>query len=173
MDWAKAKTILIIVLLVLCLCLGGILYYRNYQENQEALSNVNACNEYLKSQGIKNNVEIPMVRPEMEVLFVEYSSANAGQPELSYNDYKVFTNRESSAGYTITGAGESKAQIVSASSAIIEAVTRNGAKEQEILDVELCYYINDDRQVEDGNMDTAVPAWRITTSLGTTYILAY
>jgi len=173
MDWSKAKTILIVVLLVFCLALGSILYQNKVEENKEAKQNVAAAEEYLKSINVENYAQIPTKRPAMEVLFVEYNEAEKDKGELIYKDYPVYTNTDSSAGYSITSTGESKAKITSASSAVIEAVTRSKAEKQILYGVELCYYINSGKQLEDGSSDTAVPAWRIYTNEGYTYILAY
>jgi len=172
MDWSKSKSILIVVLLVFCCALGGRLASTKIEEKMEAKSANRAAEEYLLSLGVSLECDIPTKRPSMEVIFVEYSE-EASEKELSYKKYPVYTNEGTSASYTFSSAGESKAKVISASSALIDAVTRSKEEKQVVYEIELCYYINNNKSVTNGSMDTAVPAWRVSTGEGNTYILAY
>lgn len=175
MDWAKAKTILIIVLLSLCIILCGMLLIENIKEWHSADVNRKATIEYLESRGIKVNADIPKKRAKMEVLFVKFDEESKDNTELEYEKYHVYTNTGSSDGYSLTSIGESKAKVIAASDALLSVPSRMGTEDGlEINAIELCYYIDDNMlSLITGSSDTAVPAWKIETSSGTCYILAY
>ena len=174
MDWAKAKTILIVVLLVFCLILTGVLVARDVKAIKQLSENKKASIAYLESIGVTINAEVPIKRIKLPVLFVECNSQHENEADLSYKKYIVYTNDSSSACYQITAEGERKAEIMPASSAIVEATSRFGSQEFVIEKIELCYYIdNDSFGISDGSSDTAFPAWRVESSAGTCYVLAY
>ena len=174
MDWAKAKTILIIVLLIFCLGLSGILINKKVEEKKETEKSIAAVTEYLNNVGVTLSVDIPKERPSLPVLFVEYR--NEGSKELNYKKYSVYTNTGSSKEYSIASVGKEKAKVVSASSALMNALSQatEDPSTLKINQVELCYIIgNTDALPEVGSKDTAIPAWKISTNNGVFYILAY
>ena len=174
MDWAKAKTILIIVLLAFCLVLTGMLVVRDSKISKELSENKKAALAYLDEIGVKIETEIPTKRVKLPVLFVEYKGEGSEPVEHTYKKYAVYTNAISSAGYKMTSAGERAAEVMPASSAVLEAVARLENSELVINDIELCYYIDSDSiNVSSGSTDTALPAWMIETSAGTCFVLAY
>ena len=67
MDWAKAKTILIIALLAICLLLGGILVARAANEKAMDAAAADSALEYLELQGISFNCDMPENRPSLPV----------------------------------------------------------------------------------------------------------
>lgn len=172
MDWAKAKTILILILLVVCLILGGILISRNLEEVHAAEASRVAAAEYLESIGVKLNVAIPKERPALEVLFLQHTESST---QLKNGKYLVYSNAMSNIGYKITEHGKSKAKVISASSALLQMATSlDSPKGLEIDQIELCYYVdNKEFKPAETNTDTAIPAWRIDSSNGVYYILAY
>lgn len=175
MDWSKAKTILIIALLIVCLILSGILVKERLTERKALEEAIAETKIYLQSQGIKLESDIPLDRPSLPVLFVEYQE-NTGSDELSYGDYMVYTASGSSKGYTIKSEGESKAKVISANTALLSAVLSKieAGKELTITKVELVYYIDAETyQGMPASSDTAIPAWRIETKDGDFYINAY
>jgi len=174
-DWSKAKTILIFVLLIVCLILSGILVNEKMAERKALEDAVEETKIYLKSQGIDLKTDIPLDRPSLPVLFVEYEE-NTGSDALSYGDYMVYTASGSSKGYTIKSEGESKAKVISANTALLSAVLSKleTGKELTITKVELVYYIDAETyQGMPASSDTAIPAWRIETKDGVFYINAY
>ena len=174
MDWSKAKTILIIVLLIFCLVLSGILLVRNINESKELESNAKAALEYLTSVGVKVETEIPNQRQALAVLFVEYNELSSNDAKLAYRNFNVYTSFGSTKGYTITSEGKNKAKVVSASSALLSAVSEfENTQDLAIKDIELCYYIDSNGKPQNGSRDTAIPAWRITTNKGTSVVSAY
>lgn len=174
MDWSKAKTILIIVLLAFCLVLTGMLVVRDVKISKELSENKKAALAYLDELGVKLETELPTKRVKLPVLFVEYKGEGAEPTELTYKKYTVYTKNISSAGYKMTSAGERAAEIMPASSAVLEAVSRMESPKLVINDIELCYYIdNDSINVSSGSSDTAFPAWMVNTSAGTCFVLAY
>ena len=174
MDWAKAKTILIIVLLAFCLVLSGVLVVRDVNTKRQLDENKEAAISYLNTLGVTVETEIPTKRVKLPVLFVEYNSKKNDSEELSYKKYLVYANDVSSSKYTITAEGEKTAEVMPASSAIVEATSRFGSQGLIITGVELCYYIdNNEVGVSNGSSDTAFPAWRVETSAGNCFVLAY
>ena len=174
MDWAKAKTILIIVLLALCLVLTGVLVARDLKMANQIAENKEAALSYLDSLGVVVEAEIPTKRVKLPVLFVEYNSARTDLDELTYKKYLVYTNDVSSSKYIITAEGEKTAEVMPASSAIVEAASRFSSQDLRITGVTLCYYIDNNAvSVSNGSSDTAFPAWRVETSAGSCFVLAY
>ena len=174
MDWAKAKTILIIVLLAFCLVLTGVLVVRDVKITKQLKENKEAAISYLESIGVTINAEVPTKRIKLPVLFVEYNSQTESEANLTYKKYTVYTNDLTSSCYKITAEGERGAEVMPASSAIVDATTRFGSQGLVIEKIELCYYIdNDSFGISDGSSDTAFPAWRVESSAGTCFVLAY
>lgn len=172
MDWSKAKTILIAILLVLCLILSGILFSRKLDEAKAIEAGRVAAKEYLEGIGVVLNAEIPKTRPALEVLFLQRKE---GATQLKNGHYLVYTNEASNVSYEITEHGKGKAKVISASSALLQMATMTeNPKGLEINDIELCYYVDDKGfKPQETNTDTAIPAWRIESSNGVYYILAY
>ncbi|MDO5332316.1 MAG: hypothetical protein Q4E99_06505 [Bacillota bacterium] len=171
MDWAKAKTILIVVLLAVCLVLTGMLVVRDVKAVNQLNENKEAALLYLEDRGVKVFADVPTKRIKLPVLFVEYNSAN--ETAMTYEKYEVLTNSESSKGYVLSSAGERSAEVMPASSALLEAAVMFGPDELEINRINLCYYIDDSAPISNGSQDTAFPAWFVETNKGTCFVLAY
>ena len=177
MDWSKAKTILIIALLIVCLILGGILLQRDLVSRRQDKDALLLCMEYLEDSGVLLQTEIPLERPKLPVLFVKrVLEQQENSEEVIFDGYPLETSVGQSASYSITGHGKSRAKVVSASSAVLKAVSEMGAFRigAEIEKVELIYYVDVIMYGDiSSGTDTAVPAWKIQSSAGDFYISAY
>ena len=174
MDWAKAKTILIIVLLIICLLLSGVLIARGAKERAEDKLAAASAQEYLCSQGTSFNCDIPLERPSMPVLFVHFNNPTLNRTVIleEYKGIKVIAN---TSGYIpeLSSAGKAKAKIITASSAVLKAAAlAEDLKGLEIKNIELVYYI-DPEGFNPTSEDTALPCWAVTTNRGTFYINGY
>lgn len=175
MDWAKAKTILIIALLAICLLLGGILVARDANEKAETRNAANAALEYLENQGISFNCDVPLNRPSLPVLFVHFNPATQNRTNIlkEYKGIDIVAGGQPGYMPELSSAGKAKAKVITASSAVLKAVAQAGdPKGLEINSVELVYYV-DPEGFNPNSEDTAVPCWAVRTSRGIYYINAY
>lgn len=175
MDWAKAKTILIIALLIICLLLGGILIARTIMEREnDKLAAQNAV-EYLTNQGASLICDMPSARPSLPVLFVHFKNGQLNRTNIlsEYKDIKVVTNIPQGYLPELSSAGKAKAKIITASSAVLKAAFQTDSlKGLEINKIELVYYVNPEG-FNPGLEDTAIPCWAVGTNKGVFYINAY
>ncbi|MCQ2551761.1 MAG: hypothetical protein MJ148_00210 [Clostridia bacterium] len=169
MDWSKAKSVLIIALLAVCLLLSGILLEGKLADSKKEKIAIEETKEYIKSIGAELSTEIPLDRPALPVIFVEYDEKAEG---LTYKDYKVYAGAKEASGYSLSKEGESSAKVIPAHIALLQAVS-NAENKTEITSIELVYYIDTSVYSGSPNSDTAIPAWRVETSNGTYYVNAY
>jgi len=175
MDWAKAKTILIIALLVICMLLGGILVARNTRERIADKQAAQNAVDYLMNQGASSICDIPLSRPSLPVLFIHFNQASLNR-SVNLEEYKgIKLVAPGQPGYLVelSSAGKSKAKIITASSAVLKAAYSAGKYEGlEIQSIELVYYV-DPEGFNPQAEDTALPCWAVKTNYGTYYINAY
>lgn len=175
MDWAKAKTILIIALLAICMILGGILAARAVNEKAADAAAADAALKYLEMQGISFNCDMPEKRPSLPVLFVHFNPAYLNRTNILTEYEGVGIVAGGQPGYVpeLSSAGKAKAKVITASSAVLKALAEAGdPKGLEISSVELVYYV-DPEGFDPDSEDTAVPCWAVRTNRGTFYINAY
>lgn len=175
MDWAKAKTILIIALLIICLLLSGVLVARNTRESRnDKLAAQNAV-EYLTNQGASLICDIPFKRPSLPVLFIHFNQASLNRTNIleDYKGIKLVAPGEPGYLPELSSAGKAKAKVITASSAVLKAAAEAGEyKGLEIKSIELVYYV-DPEGFNPQSEDTAIPCWAVSTNRGTYFINAY
>ena len=178
MDWSKAKTILIIALLITCLILGGILLWQKISAQKEDKEAAAAAKEYLESQGVSFNCDIPLTRPSLPVLFVGfypvYSSQLPQYEDISeYSNVRIEIENILPFMPMLLSAGEEKAQVGTASSAVLKAAAdAENPNSLQINSINLIYYINA-QDINENSRDTAIPSWKIDTNQGVFYINAF
>lgn len=178
MDWSKAKNILIIALFITCLILGGILGWQKYQEAAADKDAALSAEEYLESQGVSFNTDIPLKRPSLPVLFVGFHAAYSSQaPEYEeVSRYKgIEVEQENLMPYyaTLISVGKEKAKVCTASSAVLWAAAEaEGLKGLEINNIDLVYYVGA-QDINENSRDTAIPSWKVETNRGVFYINAF
>lgn len=90
MDWAKAKTLLIIILLLLNGVLG--IFYLNTREEKELYTAspeiIGELNTRLDNFGIELSTEIPEEMPELGTLSVQYEEGNPGEINIRFFNRK-------------------------------------------------------------------------------------
>jgi len=192
MDWSKATNILIVALLITCLILGGILLGQKLDEDKAAKAAALATEEYLKSQGVSLNCDIPMDRPSLPVLFIHFKSMSLSaqfQELKSYKGIPLAFDKTSAYIPELVSAGKEKARVITASSALLKAVAQageagayNAGSDKSgstagmaplvINEISLVYYV-DPEGFDPTSEDTAIPSWLIKTSAGDFYINAY
>jgi len=179
MDWSKAKTILIIALLVSCLSLGGLLLNDRKKEAENDRLAVEAAGLYLKEQGVSSICDIPLKRPKLPVLFVQFYSTLDSSVHKQLTEYKgrdliCIIEAEQSAYYPeLKEAGKTKAKVCTASSALLSVcASMENIRNLEIKEINLVYYIQLS-EVSENLEDTAIPSWQIVTDRGTYYVNAF
>ena len=188
MDWSKAKTVLIIGLLITNLILGGayISQRRSLETDGESFSANTAV--YLERSGVVLGVPLPKETPRLPVLFVRLQdlseeggqSASSGSADADgvyiYNGYEVICDPSSGLGPVSVSAGETRQQVRPAAAAVLDLAGDLSSEELSglvIEQIELVYWVDSGPLSSPALEDTAVPAWRFTTSRGSYYENAY
>ena len=175
MDWSKAKTILIIALLIVCILLGSLLGIKEIERKKLDASTLEQTKKYLESLEIEYNKDIPLSRPLLPVLFVEYKGGETKTENPSYKGYPVCGGSETEMPCSIKEAGKKKARIMSASAALLQFIgdLHGDTDGLSIENISLIYYIDNSLYAESSGNDTAIPTWKIESSAGNYYINAY
>ncbi len=173
MDWSKAKTVLIIALLIANLILGGA-YLAQQHAGERDISGYSRNTEvYLCDRGVELRTSIPTQTPRLPVLFVSFEAGGPG-----YSEFGGLRVEGGATGETPAAAseGDTKQEIRPAASAALELANELGTEALTglvIEEVELVYWVDSSSYDGAAREDTAVPAWRFTTNLGTFYLSAY
>ena len=178
MDWSKAKSILIIALVITNVIIASLYFGQLREERLQSEAAAKSAAEYVADRGAVLYCSIPTKDIKLPVLFVSFSEdAKAG--ELRYKNYPVEISGE---GYGVPvsySTGEAEGSVASASSALVSFVSGfdmasiPSGDVLAISDISLVYWINRSGFSASAEEDTAVPAWKITTSGGVFYVNAF
>ena len=178
MDWSKAKSILIIALVITNLLIASMYFGQLREERLQSESAARSAAEYVSSRGVTLDCAIPTKEIKLPVLFVSFSD-DAKSTDLRYKNYPVEISGE---GYGVPvsySTGEAVGRVGSASSALVsfvsglDSVSFVPPEGLIIRDISLVYWINRSEFSSSVEEDTAIPAWKFTTSYGVYYVNAF
>lgn len=175
MDWSKAKSILIIALVITNVLMASLYFGQQRETRLQSQAAAQSAAEYVASRGVVLECKVPTKEIKLPVLFVSFSEGNDAA-ELRYKNYPVELSGE---GYGVPvsySTGSAEGRVASASSALVSLVSGldpDTADGLIISDISLVYWINRSGFSASAEEDTAVPAWKITTSEGVIYINAF
>ena len=178
MDWSKAKSVLIIALIITNILMASLYFGELYEEQRARDAAAANAAAYLSSCGVELNCDIPSKDVRLPVLFVTFSGS-ADERQMSYKGYPVELTGEGFGVPSSYSTGGAEGSVASASSAVISFVS--GLSQQSsvqteglVIDsIELVYWINRSAFSASVAEDTAVPAWKISTSSGVFYVNAF
>ena len=173
MDWARAKSILIIALIICIAILSSIYVGQIKAENDKLAELTQNAIEYIEKKGINVNCAVPTDVPDMSVITLKFIAG------------------DSAGGLCRTGFDGMPLEIVGLkSSSFVESIQRTGIElkvlpaytallkslesvTEEIDDLELIYLVDRSAYAGEAGEDTALPYWKLSSGGNSYYYAAY
>ncbi len=173
MDWARAKSILIIALIICILILSSIYVGQVKQENEKISELTQNAIEYVEKKGIKINCAVPTDAPDMSVITLKFiagdSAGGLSRTEYDGMPLEIVGLKSSSFIESIQGTGVDL-KVLPAYTALLKSLE---SVTDAIDDLELIYLVDRSAYAGEAGEDTALPYWKVSSGGNSYYYAAY